>query len=322
MRILKYIYEDLSSDNFETLVVLLCKNLLGMSVQSFSKGPDGGRDAKFVGTAECHPSRADPWTGIVIIQAKHTNGCNKSFSDKDFFSLKSSSNIIAQEIPRIKKLRDENDLDHYMLFSNRRLTGQTDTDVRRHISEECNIPQTSIYLCGLENLELFMKLFPKIPKQAKISSLDSPLIVSPNDLSEIIEAFARQKEFMLQNSDIPPTPRTSYVEKNEINKMSDEYANALRKMYLKDTSQIKNFLAAPENIELMRQYESTTQEIQLKIIAKRREYDSFDDIMNYLVDLLKQRDAILRKNIRLTRAMIFYMYWNCDIGEEDHAKTH
>ncbi len=39
--------------------------------------------------------------------------------------------------------------------------------------------------------------------------------------------------------------------------------------------------------------------------------------MEYLIDLLFARDPILRKreHKRLTRAVLFYMYWNCDIGE-------
>lgn len=42
---MKYAYEDLSEDQFEQLVALICQKLLGISVQPFAKGPDGGRDA-------------------------------------------------------------------------------------------------------------------------------------------------------------------------------------------------------------------------------------------------------------------------------------
>jgi hypothetical protein len=71
---MKYAYENLGDEQFETLIVFLCQNILGIGVQGFSKGKDGGRDAKFVGTAELHPSKAAPWNGIIIIQSKHTNG--------------------------------------------------------------------------------------------------------------------------------------------------------------------------------------------------------------------------------------------------------
>jgi hypothetical protein len=69
--------------------VFLCQRLLGISVQGFAKGPDGGRDAKFVGTAELHPSKAAPWIGTTVIQAKHTNGYNRNFSESDFYTHRS-----------------------------------------------------------------------------------------------------------------------------------------------------------------------------------------------------------------------------------------
>ena len=99
--------------------------------------------------------------------------------------------------------------------------------------------------------------------------------------------------------------------------MTDDYAKAQRKRYLKETTQIRSFLSAPENLELLRLYESVVDEFQLKIIAKRKDYQTFDEVMEYLVDLLFNRDPILRQHAhkRLTRAVLFYMYWNCDIGE-------
>ena len=118
---MKYAYEDLSPEQFETLVVLICKVWLGAGVQGFAKGPDGGRDAKFVGTAELYPSTASPWSGPVIAQAKHTNGYNKSFGESDFFSATGANTVIAEETPRIIALRTAGELDFYMLFSNRRL---------------------------------------------------------------------------------------------------------------------------------------------------------------------------------------------------------
>ncbi|MCS5932793.1 hypothetical protein LNQ03_25960 [Klebsiella pneumoniae subsp. pneumoniae] len=90
---------------------------------------------------------------------------------------------------------------------------------------------------------------------------------------------------------------------------------------MKETAQIRAFLAAPENLELLRMYESVVDEFQLKIIAKRKDYQTFDEVMEYLVDMLFSRDPILRQHAhkRLTRAVLFYMYWNCDIGEVDDA---
>lgn len=316
---MKFAYDDLSDSQFEVLIVLLCQRLLGISVQGFAKGPDGGRDAKFVGKADLHPSKTEPWVGITIIQAKHTIGYNRSFSGPDFFNIKSKNTVLGKEIPRIKKLRDSKELDNYMFFANRRLTGNTETKIRNYIASECDIPISSIYLCGIEQLELWLKRFPEVVEEAELDAVDSPLIVSPDDLSEVVQALAQYKDKVGMLDDVP-VPRVTYERKNNLNNMSPEYAKEQLKKYLKDTYQIKLFLSAPENIDLLRMYESVVEEFQFKIIAKQKDYQTFDNVMEYLVDLLFNRDPILNKNKRLTRAMLFYMYWNCDIGKvEDVA---
>ncbi len=320
---MKYAYEDLGDEQFENLIIFLCQRLLGIGVQGFSTGPDGGRDAKFVGTAERHPSAAAPWKGITIIQAKHTNGYNKNFSEPDFYSKESEKTILGKEIPRVKKLRGQRQLDHYMLFSNRRLAANAESEIVAYISKPCNIPAASIYLCGLEQLEIWLKNFPEVPKMAALDLVDSPLIVSPDDLSEIVQAFGRHQDAIIGVLDDPPTARVSYEKKNILNKMTKDYALALRRRYLKETAQIRTFLAAPENIDLLHLYESVVDEFQLKIIANRSDFQTFDKVMEYLIDLLFNRDPVLRqhKNKKLTRCVLFYMYWNCDIGDAADVAT-
>jgi len=320
---MKYAYEDLSDEQFETLVVLLCNRLLGIAVQGFAKGPDGGRDGKFVGTAELFPSKAAPWVGTTIIQAKHTNGLNRNFSETDFYNPKAKKSVLGEELPRIKRLRESKNLDNYLLFSNRRLAGNAESEIRQYLADGAGIPVGSVYLCGIEKLELLLKIFSDVPKFANLDPIDSPLIVSPDDLSEIVQALARQKNEMSALLDKPPVPRVRYEEKNKINNMSAEYAKQLWKKFLKYTLQIQTFLAAPENIELQRMYESVVDEFQLKITSKRKDYQTFDEVMEYLIDLLFARDPILNQhgNRKLTRAVLFYMYWNCDIGEVNDAET-
>lgn len=312
---MKYAYEDLGDQQFERLIVFLCQKLLGTGVQGFAKGPDGGRDAKFVGTAERHPSTADPWRGTTIIQAKHTNGYNRSFSESDFYSRKTDKTILGQEIPRIRNMRKLKQLDHYMLFSNRRLAGNAESEIVTYISGTCDLPRPSIYLCGVEQLEVWLKTFPDVPRIVDLDPVDSPLIISPDDLSEVVQSFAKNRSAFSEVLDDPPTPRVSYEEKNKLNNMTSEFAHALWRRYLKETRQIQAFLAAPENADLTRLYESTADEFQLRIVAKRKDYQTFDDVMNYITDLLFGRDPVLKQHKRLTRCVLFYMYWNCDIGD-------
>lgn len=321
--LMRFAYEDLSESQFEELVVLICRRLLGIGVQGFAKGPDGGRDAKFVGTAELYPSRSAPWTGTTIVQAKHTNGLNRSFAEPDFYSRNSANTVLGKELPRIKALRRKKQLDNYILFANRRLSGNSESDITEHISDVCNVPAGSVSLCGVEQIESWLKMFPDIANEAEIDPIDSPLIVSPDDLAEIVLAFSRQRESILTVVDDMPEPRVSYEEKNAANGMTAAYALALRKKYLKETALIRTFLAAPENVDLLGLYESVADEFELRIISRRNEFQSFDRIMEYLVDLLHGRDPVLRQypHKRLTRLMLFYMYWNCDIGQVEHATT-
>ena len=96
----------------------------------------------------------------------------------------------------------------------------------------------SIYLCGLEQLELLLKRFPEVVKLAGLDPVDSPLIVSPDDLCEVVEALARQKDSLSAALDNPPTPRVPYETKNQINNMTAEYATEQRKKYRKETAVI------------------------------------------------------------------------------------
>ena len=110
---------ELSDDNkFEDLVNTICQKILGTGVISFSPGKDGGRDGKFTGTAQNYPDNVKPWSGKFIIQAKHTSNPIASCSDSDF------EKIVKEEIIKIKKLKDSGDIDCYMLFTNRKYTGE------------------------------------------------------------------------------------------------------------------------------------------------------------------------------------------------------
>lgn len=206
-----------------------------------------------------------------------------------------------------------------MLFSNRRLTGNSETDIKEHISKECDLPTSSIALCGLESIESLLRRFKEIAEEVELDPVDSPLIISPDDIAEIVQALARQQDGLSEVIDDPPVPRITYEQKNVINNMTTSYAKEQRYRYLKDTQQIRQFLAAPENLQLQRMYESVTEELQFKIIAKRKDHQTFDAVMEYLLDLLYHRDPVLKQHDhrRLTRAMLFYMYWNCDIGLRD-----
>ncbi|WP_448610906.1 ABC-three component system protein [Geodermatophilus sp. URMC 60] len=315
-----YPFEDLDDSQFERLVVQCSRKLFGVGVQSFSTGPDGGRDARFHGVAERFPSSQSPWRGITVIQAKHTIATNAHFSDADF-SSDAETSTLTKEILRIKKLAEADEVENYMLFSNRRLGGVVGPEITNRIADEVGLPRARVWLAGTEYLDDMLHQYRDLPILARLDPVDAPLNVSSYELAEVILAIARGLDVDLPSSDAPVVDRVSYNEKNSLNNMSNEFALTLSKRYLAETRRIGRFLADPANTGALRMYEGAVDEFQIKIIAKRRDYQSFDDVFNYLVDFLAKRDAVLARNRRLLRAMVFYMYWHCDIGESVDAEA-
>ncbi len=63
-------------------------------------------------------------------------------------------------------------------------------------------------------------------------------------------------------------------------------------------------------------YTNLVEDFQVKVLAKIAQYERFDDLYNLLLDIIKSRSKFLRQKEAqsLTHIVVFYMYWNCDIG--------
>lgn len=315
-----YPWEDLDDAQFERVVVEIARELFGIGVQSFAAGRDGGRDARFEGKAEAFPSKKESWSGLTIIQAKHTNGVNAHFSDPNFSGAKDGS-VLNQELVKIKKLVHTDELDNYFLVSNRRLGANTQEKIKKWFASETGLDSKSIFLAGVEYLDQMLHYYPHVLTRASIQPMEGPLIVSSSELAEVILAIADELKVVVDEIPAPVVDRINYEEKNRINGMSPEFANYLSRLYMSYTSKIDRFLANPANTESLELYESVVEEFQLKIIAKHDFNSPFDELFNYLIDLLIKRDGVLARHKRLTRAMVFYMYWHCDIGRTEDADS-
>lgn len=313
-----YQYQDMNELDFESLTVQICKELLGKATQGFAPGPDGGRDGKFVGTANDYPSRNKPWTGITIIQAKHTSGINQHFLDSGFFSEDSKGATLSEEVVKIKKLIDTNQLNNYILFANRKLTGGAEPQIKKYICDNTGLDIENIGVYGVNDLNGWLSQYGYIVNMLRLSPLTMSPRIRPDELAEIIPHFAKAFNSSVKHKDFTPVSRTSYAEKNQLNNMTDEFAKALQKNYMSYTFQVQDFLNDPQNTRLQDLYQNAIEEFQQTfIISRQRDIEFFDDVFNELVDLLIDRDHILRTNKRLTRILVFYMYYNCDIGKSN-----
>lgn len=315
---MKLDYHDLSEDQFERLVVAVCGYLLGIGVQGFSKGPDGGKDARFFGRAERFPTSAEPWNGRVVIQAKHTERIYAKFSEPDF-SSDAESSVLTKELPRIAKLRQEGELDYYLLVSNRRLAGVAEHQIRQRIASTAGIDESAVHLLGVETLDQYLTWEPDILRRAEIHQFDLLPAVDPGDLARVIQGLAEGRGAFAEAVTPPPEQRITFADKNLINGLSAEFATIIAG-YIKDfEADVRPFLAAPENEAFLRHYADTAAELNAFILAHRQDRHSFDQVLENLYRQLIDRDYDLKANKKLTRTVLYYMYWNCDLGSENRA---
>ncbi len=312
---MRFALHDLHPNQLEDLVVEICHELLGAGVQKFANGPDGGRDGKFVGTAQAFPSHASPLVGSMIIQAKHTINAVGKFSDPDFGGP-SASSTLSEEIPRLMALRRAGEAEHYLLFANRRLGAIANTTIVGRIQKDTAVQ--SVHLFGVEQIERYVKRYDYLASTLSSFEYDRPLRASPDDLAEVITNVAnRQKEVEWPTSDASSIERVAFKTKNELNGLSDEYARLIARNYLKHFGAVQKFLADPINADVLRSYNNAVDEFAGKLLIHRSDFETYDRLLDYLVSMLIERDADLRAHRRITRIVFYFMYWACDIGEAD-----
>ena len=237
---------DLSDEQFEKIVVAIGQRLFGAGLMGFAAGKDGGRDAKFKGTAERYPSKVSPWSGCTIIRAKHTNRLNASFSDPTVCNVDKLTGLICKEIPKIKDLYESGEAQNYLLISNRTLSGIAEPKLTKLISDQTGMDIENIALAGTQQLDDWLDLFPDAKASLNINSLLSPLIVRPDDPADTIEGFREAVAVASSDEDrSTPTPRTPLAKKNRLNNMTPDFETTLRKLYFELMFDIRKFLSDP-----------------------------------------------------------------------------
>ena len=304
---MSYPLHELIWQDFEEVVASICEEILGTGTIIFSDGKDGGRDAKFTGKANSFPSKSSPWDGKFIIQAKHTRKLGASCSNSEF------ETILKKEVSSIKKLSNDKKLDHYLIFTNRKLGGIQDPKIEDFINEELNVNNQVL---GLERINKWLKDYPLIAKKHNLSKLLLPLQFYEEDLKEIVLTFC---EIDFESDEIKiierKNDRISIEKKNELNSMSQAYFDDIFQRSIKEFSYIEDFFKDPKNRKLNKKYNNTIDDIQSKILVKRDEFSTFEEILEFLYDyIFALHKETLKDDRRLIRIFLHYMYFHCDIG--------
>ena len=309
-----YRLENISEDDFERLVNMICQKILGTGVIEFAKGKDEGKDGCFTGKAENFPSLEDNWTGKFIIQAKHSSNPIASCSDKDF-----QYQISKVEIPKLQKLKARYEIDNYLLFTNRKYTGLKGTELVRKIKQKTEID--NIEIIGKETINRYLSQNKAIRDIFDLDKYILPFEFTDSDLKDLVISFKEEVENSnpelkegLGNiaSDLRFIEKDIKNEKNNVSKKF--FDNVIKEYSLKYFAQIDEFLQNPINDELSETYRDLTMELNSLITIKRDDFLAFEEIFVFLYNYVKNRNEDLKKKKRFISIFLHYMYFNCDIG--------
>ncbi len=310
----QYPYENLTDEEFENLVIRIGKEVLGIGCKTFSVGKDGAKDSSFSGTADYFPSKAAPWSGTFIIQAKHTKVPNASCSDHDF-SVNQTS-ILSKEIARLKEVMKTTAFDNYLLFTNRKLSGGAHPTIVKMLQSGLEIKNVEII--GREDLDSFLNDYPHIADKFGLFKFQAPLRFYEKELKEVIIVFSEQSKTI-------STEARSYItsftvidkeKKNELNQLSKDYFEFLIRHSLQYFDEIEKFLRDPKNESYTRMYANTVSDLQGAITTERSRFNEFEHIIEHLIAYTVDNNIDKLRDIRrIVRVFLHFMYFNCDIGK-------
>lgn len=313
---IQYCIDRLSEEDFEKLVVDLCKYWFGEGVHSFAKGKDAGRDCYFVGKANCFPSVSAPWSGNIIIQAKHTADLYASCSDKSFFRNKSS--ILNTELEKIKaRIKGGEVVDGYLMVTNRKLTGGVHPEIKKHIESTLSLTQADIM--GIDDIQRHISFHPELIKKYDLLSNLMPDRFFEKDIRNVILLFSENQDWKknvvpVGNDDLVYIDK---IQKNRLNGVDEVYFSSIKDHSLKFFDSIETFLKDPRNSDLLDMYENTVSDLRGYILKNLGQH-SFTQILEFIIEYIVGEPAvsdIFRKR-SLVRIFVHYMYWNCDIGRK------
>lgn len=301
---------DLSNDEFETLVAAICHYVLGTGTIVFAIGKDGGRDGTFAGAAANFPSSAAPLTGKFVVQAKHTSNPVASCADNEF------GRILKGEHPKIITLVKQGELEHYLVFTNRKKPASDGIEKEKALKK---LGLASAHLLGIEQLRLWLTLHSHVWSNLGFDRFELPLRIQTEDITTIVTAFHSALDGKAFDSRGEDFTYIAKPQKNKINKLSNAYWEEIRTRSLPFFRMIEDFLSNPRNVDFKDMYEDTADEIRRKLITAAPPFESFDEALTRIIDLVTANNPELKKRRRFATIFLHYMYYTCDIGQ--HADT-
>jgi len=162
---------------FQSLCVTLTGEVWGQVIQSFFDSHDGGRDGAFHGTWK--PTVGEVYEGTFTTQCKFTAQANKCLHISD----------LKDELAKAERLAERGLADNYFLFTNARLTGLNEEEIRAKFESIPNIKRFAAFGC-----ERISQIIHESPRLRMLV----PRVYGLGDLSQILDerAYAQAREIL------------------------------------------------------------------------------------------------------------------------------
>ncbi|RLA49743.1 MAG: hypothetical protein DRR42_15025 [Gammaproteobacteria bacterium] len=162
---------------FQNLCVTVMGEVWGQVVQGFFDSHDGGRDGAFHGTWA--PVNGESFCGAFTAQCKFTAKADKCIKLPD----------LKDDLAKAKRLAKKGLADNYILFTNARLTGSNDAEIRQAFLAVPGISQFAAY--GSERISQIIRESPRLRMLV-------PRVYGLGDLSQILDerAYSQGQEIL------------------------------------------------------------------------------------------------------------------------------
>lgn len=247
-----------------------------------------------------------------MLQAKHVAAPDRSCSDRDF------DRLLKDDHPKIRRLIAAKICDHYMVFTNRKLTGGCDEKLIPALSA---LGLKTVHIIGTERLHLALDDYADIRETLPNREDSVPFRFNPDDLNEVIHAlhdYTADDHSTTFDSAKDFEAIKIREQKNKINNLSDTYyREVIVNNSMPHFARVEDFLKNPRNIAIANLYHDSADELKQKILLHRTDFDTFDNIFGFLYEEIQRRREVLKGKRRLVSILLHYMYFNCDIGSKD-----
>lgn len=162
---------------FQQLCVSITGEMWGQVVQSFFDSHDGGRDGAFHGTWT--PTTGESFHGSFTSQCKFTAKANKTLQLAE----------LSDELEKARRLAARGLADNYFLFTNSRLTGSSDEQIKAAFEAVPGIKCFTAY--GVDRISQFIR------ESSRLRML-VPRVYGLGDLSQILDerAYSQAQEIL------------------------------------------------------------------------------------------------------------------------------